>query len=280
MWTRNRRKVARLGALLVAALALHALGCGVIGTMDISVTASNECVENARAMIIDIRSATPMADALLESASDGVISAVIRDVGAGRFQLVAELDHVPTGTEVHFTFSMVRGAVLGDIALDGVQIFNVPPSELKGGGDDIACNPSAQSVEMLTFSDPELGLALQIHNDTASPIPVLLEGTDPGPAIAPEDLYYDGPMVRFQDWLPLFDNVVEPSQSVTVDIPDVPFPSMRHTSSETEVRLVRMRATLATGAVQKGVWQIEAESGPIAVEQTTWGAVKALYRSR
>ncbi|MCI0452647.1 MAG: hypothetical protein L0Z51_09715 [Candidatus Latescibacteria bacterium] len=280
MRTFEKNTVARAGALLVAALALHALGCGVIGTMDISVTASNECVENARAMIIDFRSATSMADAILESASDGVISAVIRDVGAGRFQLVAELDHVPTGTEVHFTFSMVRGAVLGDVALDGVQIFNVPPSELKGGGDDIACNPPAQSVETFTFSDPDLGLALRIHNGTASPIPVLLEGTDPGSAIAPEDLYYDGPMVRFQDWLPLFDGAVGQSQSVIVDIPDIPFPNTRTTSASADVRIVRMRATLATGAVQKGVWQISAESGPLVVESTTWGAVKALYRER
>jgi hypothetical protein len=280
MWTGKRNNVSRAGALLVAALALHAIGCGVVGQMDLSITAPNECGENARAMIVDIRSSTRLAGAVLESASEGVVWAEIRDQGAGQYQLVAELDNVPPGTNVYFTFSLIEEATLGGIELDGVQIFNVPPSELEGGGEGMACNPSAQSVETVTFSDPDVGLALTLHNGTNAPIPVLLEGTDPGPAVPPTDLHYDATALQMQDWLPLFDGVVDAQQTVVVDIPDIPLTSARSSAAESSVRLVRMRTTLATGQVQKGVWQLEAAGGPLTVEQRTWGGVKALYQKR
>jgi hypothetical protein len=251
------------GALALALIA----GCtNIPQVIDTAVTV-NSCTGNALAMRVTGTYGPFVTGISWNGGSSNIVGTpTINDYGIS-FEVIAELNHVSLGEPV--TLDLLATAIVGSgIGISDVEFFTVPPDSIVGDG----CKAG---------SSPEFGLAntqgavkLELTAPAEPLILGMLQLAESPDVLSPSSLDWSDPVFNALSW---HDAVVgatplDPAgPPLVVDLPGTTTPG-------TKAVLCRF-TSIENGMELRGIVQTQL-TGPLASEPTTWGAVKALYRSR
>lgn len=249
---------------------VFALGCSntVPVHTDIAVDMPS-CVDGALSMTFDVVSTQGILIASYQGGSGQVVGIPTIIPGTNSFSVIADLDTVALGDVVSMNF-VASAFMNATIGAQNIQFYTVPSAQLP---QPSAC-PPAQGPLIGTGDLPGIGFHLQVSNPTAEPMTLERLELAETPALLPNSaLGWGNPDLESLPWhSPLAPGMplIPGTPPIVIDLPDSPSPSTHGT-------LLRYVATFH-GDKYRAIIQADLVGGTVSTQQTTWGAVKALYR--
>jgi hypothetical protein len=252
-----------LGIALVA-------GCSAIPHVTHDVITVQSCTANARAVRFTVTYSDPFITTFeVEAHTLNLVGVpTIADFG-GYFEVTAELNNVAFGETVMMAF---KATALTDaaMAVSDVQFFTVPPDEIVDPGCKAGMSP-----EFALANQGIHGLVLEASNPAAQPLTLsLLQLVESPNVLLPPLLDWSSPDFNALPWQNAINGsvILDPAgQPLVVDLPD-------QTAPGTKAVLCRF-VSIDGGHELRGIVETDLVSEPVSTQPTTWGAVKALYRT-
>jgi hypothetical protein len=228
---------------------------------------AESCTDGAVAMQAQVQASGYMA-LTFDAASANVVGEPLElPIGLASL-LVAELNAVNTGDEVMLRYD-ARITTTGFLAVSVTDIaFYTTPWE-EGHPPD--CSPAdGPAVEVVT--DAFYGLYLRIRNP--GPLPMMITSLELAESdlLPPSSLDWNNDEFNALPWVPVVQSgtmLDAGAPALIVDLPDV--------ASNRPAALCRV-ISVYDGHEVRGITQVNLAGQPVAVQSTTWGALKALYR--
>ncbi len=281
----------RCGVPLIVLLFALGLGCSSVPT-HFELEFTNDCIEGARSLRFRAISTGGLANPEDVTWSPGIHVSndppIIVEVAPDEFDVTFGLrEEVGLGETVslwghYFVTSGLGVSPNGRFVVTNVGFYPVPPDEIVGPAP---CAP-AGGPTLTVRNDPTLNLVLDISNDQGGVGVVTMQALQlvaiPNP-LPVEELVWDNTVLATFPWV----NAVSPGTMLSAGAPAIVFdlpdelPSAANLSSPQSpgAILLRYRAQSSGGEV-RAVWEVDLTQAPVATESTTWGRVKALYRTR
>lgn len=263
----------RLPLLYIGLGAVFALGCNNAVPVETHIDVNAEsCVDNALSMSFDVVSTSVMFPGVYQYGTPNVIPFPTTSPITGGFHVVAALDSVMNGEGVQLAFS--AGAFPnGNITIQNIQFYTVPVTQVAPP----ACPPE-HGPTIGTSTSPGLGFHMEVSNSGPDPLFVdQLEMAETPTLLPGSEMHFGSSTFEGLAWVPLPALppvvLVPGGPPLILDLPEAP-------SSGSAAVLMRYTSHSSSGVSSRAAVQVDLSSLPVAVQPSTWGKVKSLYRDK